>query len=180
VIDPGGACCGGLTGFPKDRDARILAPPEGGPRDVDTPNSWIVDLRFPGGVTVSFTDTSKNRFGILFKGEKGWVHVNRGSLETSPESLAKDTIGENEIRLAGHGQESQSHPGNFIDCVLSRKGPNAPIDIGVRSDTLCQLSDIAVRLGRKLTWDPRVERFVGDATANRLLTSYPLRSPWRV
>jgi hypothetical protein len=64
--------------------------------------------------------------------------------------------------------------------VRSRKPTLAPIDIGVRSDTLCQLSDIAVRLGRKLTWDPLVERFVGDATANRLLTSYPLRSPWRL
>ncbi len=50
----------------------------------------------------------------------------------------------------------------------------------MRSDTLCQLSDIAVRLGRRLTWDPGAERFVGDATANRLLTSYPLRSPWRL
>jgi predicted dehydrogenase len=147
---------------------------------VDTPITWNVDLRFPGGVTVSFTDTSKNRFGILFKGEKGWVHVNRGSLEAQPESLLKETIGEREIRLAGHDQEHQSHPWNFIECVKSRRQTLAPIEIGVRSDTLCQLSDIAVWLGRKLTWDPGIERFVGDATANRLLTSYPLRSPWRL
>ena len=147
---------------------------------LDTPITWNVDLRFPGGVTVSFTDTSKNRFGILFKGEKGWVHVNRGSLEAQPESLLKEAIGEREVRLAGHDQEHQSHPWNFIECVKSRKQTLAPIEIGVRSDTLCQLSDIAVWLGRKLTWDPKVERFVGDATANRLLTSYPLRSPWRL
>jgi len=147
---------------------------------VDTAITWNVDLRFPGGVTVSYTDASKNRFGILFKGEKGSVYVNRGLLETQPESLMKETIGEREIRLAGHDQEHQSHPWNFIECVKSRKQPLAPIDIGVRSDTLCQLSDIAVRLGRKLTWDPQAERFVGDTTANRLLTSYPLRSPWRL
>lgn len=147
---------------------------------VDTPISWDVELRYPGGVVVSFADTSKNRFGIVFRGEKGWVYVNRGVLETQPESLMKETIGEREIRLAGHDQEHQSHPWNFIECVRSRKQPLAPIEIGVRSDTLCHLSDIAVRLGRKLTWDPGSERFVGDATANRLLTSYPLRSPWRL
>jgi hypothetical protein len=54
------------------------------------------------------------------------------------------------------------------------------VEVGVRSDTLCQLSDIAVRLNRKLHWDPEKERFIGDSTASRLLTSYPLRSPWRV
>jgi len=147
---------------------------------VDTAISWSVDLRFPGGVTVSFTDASKNRFGILFKGETGWVYVNRGILETNPASLAKETIGEGGIHLAGHGMDHSSHPRNFIDCVKSRKRPLAPIDIGVRSDTMCQLSDIAVRLGRKLAWDPAAERFAGDATANRLLTSYPLRHPWRI
>jgi len=147
---------------------------------VDTPITWDVDLRFAGGVTVSFTDASKNRFGILFRGEKGSVYVNRGSFETRPESLAKETIGDREIRLPGHDQEHESHAWNFIDCIRSRRQTLAPIHTGVRSDTLCQLSDIAVRLGRKLVWDPQTERFVGDATANRLLTSYPLRSPWRL
>jgi len=147
---------------------------------VDTAITWSVALRFPDGVTVSFTDTSKNRFGILFRGERGWVHVNRGGFETEPASLAKETIGAGEVRLAGHDMGHESHPGNFIDCVLSRKRPLAPIEIGARSDTLCQLSDIAVRLGRKLRWDPAAERFIGDATANRLLASYPLRAPWRI
>ncbi|MBN1420859.1 MAG: Gfo/Idh/MocA family oxidoreductase [Planctomycetes bacterium] len=147
---------------------------------VDTPITWDVDLRFAGGVTVSFADTSKNRFGILFKGEKGTVYINRGAFETQPESLAKEMIGDREIRLPGHDQEHESHAWNFVDCLRSRRQTLAPIGIGVRSDTLCQLSDIAVRLGRKLTWNPRTERFVGDATANRLLTSYPLRNPWKL
>ena len=94
--------------------------------------------------------------------------------------LADDGYESPKVRLAGHGRKSESHPGDFIDSVKSRKAPCAPIEVGMRSDTLCQLSDIAVRLGRKLRWDPAAERFVGDATANRLLTSYPLRSPWRV
>jgi hypothetical protein len=55
----------------------------------------------------------------------------------------------------------------------------APIEVAVRSDTLCQLSDIAMRLGRKLKWDPAKEDFAGDAEASRMLTR-PMRSPWRL
>jgi hypothetical protein len=54
-----------------------------------------------------------------------------------------------------------------------------PIEVAVRSDTLCHLSDIAMRLGRKLKWDPAQEEFVGDAEANRM-RSRPMRSPWRL
>ena len=57
----------------------------------------------------------------------------------------------------------------------------APIDVAVRSDTLCQLSYIAVQLGgRKLKWDADNEQFVGDAEANRLLLPRPMRSPWHL
>jgi hypothetical protein len=49
----------------------------------------------------------------------------------------------------------------------------------VRSDTLCHLSDIAMRLGRKLRWDPRAERFIDDEEANRRLTR-AMRAPWRL
>jgi hypothetical protein len=55
----------------------------------------------------------------------------------------------------------------------------APIEVAVRSDTLCQLSDIAMRLGRKVKWDPEKEVIVNDAEAGRMLTR-PMRSPWRL
>jgi hypothetical protein len=49
----------------------------------------------------------------------------------------------------------------------------------MRSDTLCQLSDIAVRLGRKLKWNPDKEEFINDSQANRMLTR-SMRSPWHL
>jgi hypothetical protein len=36
---------------------------------------------------------------------------------------------------------------------------------------------MAIRLGRKLRWDPAREAFVGDDEANRLLDR-PMRAPW--
>lgn len=48
-----------------------------------------------------------------------------------------------------------------------------------RSCTLVNLGKIAVRLGRKLRFDPVAQRFVGDEAANRFIEE-PMRAPWRV
>ncbi len=48
----------------------------------------------------------------------------------------------------------------------------------MQADTLCQLSDIATRLERKLTFDPRSEKFVLDDEANGRLKLRPMRDPY--
>jgi hypothetical protein len=45
--------------------------------------------------------------------------------------------------------------------------------------TVCHLGNIALRLGRKLNWDPVAERFVNDDEANRLI-SKPMRGGWHL
>jgi hypothetical protein len=44
---------------------------------------------------------------------------------------------------------------------------------------ICQQADIAMRLRRKVRWDPVAEQFENDQEANRML-SRPMRSPWRL
>jgi len=44
---------------------------------------------------------------------------------------------------------------------------------------VCHLENIAIRLGRKLEWDPGARRFVNDEGANRWL-SRPCRAPWHL
>jgi hypothetical protein len=44
---------------------------------------------------------------------------------------------------------------------------------------ICQMGDIACRMGRKLNWDPAKEVFKDDETANRKM-SRVMRSPWRL
>ena len=74
---------------------------------------------------------------------------------------------------------SDNHHANFIDAVKGRSQPAAPIDIAVRADTLCHLQQIAIKLRRKLRWDPAKEDFVKDAEASRMLDR-PMRTPWKV
>jgi len=51
--------------------------------------------------------------------------------------------------------------------------------VGHRSTSTGLLGGIAVKLQRKLRWDPEKEHFIDDAEANRLL-SYAMRPPWRL
>jgi hypothetical protein len=63
--------------------------------------------------------------------------------------------------------------------VKTRRPTVNPIESAVRSDAISHLSDIAIRLGRKIYWDPVKEDIIGDESAARMLTR-PMRSPWRL
>ncbi len=137
--------------------------------------AWDMKLNYANGVTLNFTDNKERRQGVLFQGTEGWVFVKRGAIDAEPKSLLNETIGPDEIRLL----VSNDHARNFIDCVRARTTPVSSIGAAVRSDTVCHLSDIAMRLGRKLRWDPQAERFIDDPVANRML-SRSMRSPWHL
>jgi predicted dehydrogenase len=146
----------------------------------DNPTSWDLNYEYANGVKLRFTGSGRGfegvRHGVTFEGTDGWVHVNRGGvLETEPKSLLEARIGPNELHLP----VSEMHERNFIDCVKSRARTICPIDVAVRSDTVCQLGWIAYHMPqRKLKWDPEKEIFPDDAEANRLMKRN-LRSPWR-
>ncbi|MBM3762648.1 MAG: Gfo/Idh/MocA family oxidoreductase [Acidobacteria bacterium] len=72
-----------------------------------------------------------------------------------------------------------AHPRNFVACIRNRKAPNADIEIGHASSTLCHLGNIVARTGRAIVFDPVKETIAGDPEASRLLTrSY--RTHWSV
>ena len=70
-----------------------------------------------------------------------------------------------------------SHEGNFLECVKSRKLPNADVEIGRKSTMMCHLGNISYKLGRDVKFDPKTETFPGDAEANRML-SKTYRDAW--
>ena len=152
---------------------------------TDNATNWQVENRFANGVTLIHMDdhTSAKHplqagghgHGVMFLGSEGWVHVDRGRLDAEPKTLLKSVIGPNEIHLF----ESNNHHANFIDAIKGRSKVAAPIEIAVRTDTLCHLQQLAIMLQRKLQWNPVQEAFIGDEQANRLLDR-PMRAPWRL
>jgi len=147
------------------------------PKDglYDCAVGWDMTIKYANGVTLNFVDNKKKKQGVLFEGSDGWVFVERGAIDAHPKALLDETIGPGEIHLP----LSNDHSQNFLDCVATRATPVSSIDSAVRTDTVCHLSDIAMRLGRKLSWDPAAERFIDDDQANRMLTR-SMRSPWHL
>jgi predicted dehydrogenase len=62
------------------------------------------------------------------------------------------------------------HERNFVDCIKSRKAPNADVELGRLSTTICHLGNICTRLGRDIRFDPKTETFGADKKANAFLT----------
>jgi predicted dehydrogenase len=119
--------------------------------------------------------TQGGRGGTEFIGDKGRVFVSRKEIETTPKELAGEKPGEKDVRL----YVSRDHHKNWLDCVKSRKLPICDVEIGHRSATVCHLGNIAIRLGRKISWDPAREVMVGDEEAARM-ASKPYRAPWKL
>jgi hypothetical protein len=131
---------------------------------------WDVKVQMADGVKMTLKpggDSTK------FIGPDGWVDVRRSGTDAEPKSLLTSKIGPGDVQLLGSPRQDQ----NFIDSIKSRKPAVSPIEHAVRSDIISHLADIAVRTGRKITWDPKQEVIVGDAEAAKMLAR-PLRAPW--
>lgn len=150
----------------------------------DVPYSWTVEHKYANGVQLIHMDmvTARKRapqFGFgnmssVITGTKGWIWVSRDGMRTDPPSLMQTVIRPDEKRVIF----SNDHRRNFLDAVRTRRQPISPIDAAVQSELICQQADIAMRLQRKLRWDPKSERFQGDEMANRLLVR-AIRGPWQ-
>jgi hypothetical protein len=72
---------------------------------------------------------------------------------------------------------SKEHHGNWLESIRGNTQPIAPIEEGHRSCSACLIHHMAMKLNRKLHWDPVKERFNNDSEANGML-SRTQRSPY--
>jgi hypothetical protein len=128
-----------------------------------------VTLRYASGTLLKLEEPIKkdhSQLGAIFIGDKGKIQILRGTYIPEPEDLLK---GAPEATPEGPG-EDRYHIENFLECIRTRKRPNADVEIGHRSTTVCHLINICREVGRKLRWDPKSEKFLGDDEANKLLS----------
>lgn len=67
----------------------------------------------------------------------------------------------------------------FAEAVKTRKRAGGNAEVSHRSATLLHLANIAIRVGRKIQYDPVKEEIIGDEQANRLVNQ-PMRAPWHL
>ncbi len=108
---------------------------------------------------------SFDRNGVMFIGDQGRVFVNRGGVYgKAAEELKDNPLPDG----AWRAPPSNDHMGNFFDCVKSRLEPVSPVRIQHRTISVCHLTNISLRLGRRLAWEPVAQQIVGDVEANAL------------
>lgn len=154
----------------------------------DVHGDFMAKAEYENGITMLTSGGYPN--GIRYEGTEGWIFVTRGdytasasdpvvkadnnkSLDASDPKILTSAIGENETRL----YVSEEQHGNWLDCIRSRKEPISPVEIGHRACSVCLLTHIAMKLGRKLTWNPGKELFENDNEANSML-SRTQRAPY--
>ncbi len=118
----------------------------------------------------------QHKYGARYWGERDTLYVEGGDGHCHVEDKAK------QFQAPARGPQiyrSADHIANWLECIRSRNRPIMDVEAGHRVASLCILGNLSYRLGRKLTWDSRRERFVNDAQAN-LLLSNPGRGQWHL
>lgn len=145
---------------------------DGNPVVADRYNAatdFNIRVAMPGDVEMIITSEGDN--GILFEGTEGRFFVNRGKIAGKPVDDLKDKpLPDGAIEEVYGGKVSANHTANFIEGMKSRKQPISDVWSHNRMLEICHLSNIAMRLGRELNWDPAKREIVGDAQANSFLS----------
>jgi len=149
---------------------------------------FMAKAEYKNGITMLTSGGYPN--GIKYEGSEGWIFVTRGdysaspsdpvvagknskSLDASDPKILASIIKENDIHL----YTIDNQHGNWLYCIKSREEPISPVEKGHRTCTVCLITHIAMKLGRKLIWNPEKEIFVNDNEANSML-SRTQRAPY--
>jgi predicted dehydrogenase len=144
----------------------------------ETPETAKQTFTYANGVPVHCTLGKGYPGGVTFEGEKGTIYVKRGSITVTLDGQKVEKpydlpTGSTKLYV------SKGHHADWLDCVKTRKLPICDVEIGHRSATVCHLGNIAIRTGRKITWDPKAETIVGDKEAAAMLAK-EYRKPWKL
>ena len=152
------------------------------------PDTVTAQLHYPGNWICIFDATMAagvNSNGLEFYGAKGRMYITRAGFQFIPADPAQPAGygGPGRGPRGGGGQSSQAafpsmdstnpdavvvkatpgdlHLQNFLDCIKSRKTPNATILDGLRAAQACHLCSVSYQQERKLRFDPVKEKLIG-------------------
>lgn len=151
----------------------------------DVKNGFNVAVDFDCNLTFADGQSCRLYSGenqLVIEGSKGKIRVNRGRLTGAPvEQLSKadmDKLNDDIVKLChgkdpsgedGNDNKAGSHMKNFFDCIKDGGKTISDVATHHRSVAACHLSNIAMILKRKLTYDPVKEIFPSDDEATAML-----------
>lgn len=141
----------------------------------DTLTDWNIRMKYADGVDVHFVaDSNKEDLfaeyphimervrgldypQVVFIGDEGWIATNRPYFRCSDPRLEKIELKPGDWRAATLDKKSYDHAANFLNCCKSRELTVSHCEAAIRSDTISQLCDVAVRSGKSVHWNPATE-----------------------
>lgn len=143
----------------------------------NTCTKYRINCKYPNDVEMVIAGGHKDiRSGTKWIGTGGWVWVDRGGFDASnPDWFVNIPAEQYQVQV----YKSDNHHRNFIDCVKNRKPTITPVETAHHSAIPGHLGLISMLVGRKIRWDARHERIIGDRAASKLLTR-EYRKPWRL
>lgn len=151
--------------------------------------SWDVKYSYDNGFKIRFMSTDQAELNMLghrsfmdsngttFYGSKGWLSLSRNSGESDIPELHKKL---NAFPKDDNGRimsEENTMGQMFLDVIRGTKAETCPLEDAIISDTLSHMGDIAIRMKRKVSWDPVSGEVSGDKEANKLYTR-KMREPY--
>jgi myo-inositol 2-dehydrogenase/D-chiro-inositol 1-dehydrogenase len=145
--------------------------------------SYHVEMTYANDVQVILDNKYEN--GLKFIGSEGWVFCTRGAARATSSDpnvvdTSKPSLRASDPKIlsplpsgAKRWMPSSNHYLNWLESVAANRDPIAPVDQAARSLQACATAWIAMKLGRKLTWDPKKEMFVKDDEANAMRDRKP-------
>jgi predicted dehydrogenase len=143
---------------------------------TDNISEWRSTFAYSSGLKMHYTDYWKQKPGVRFVGDEGWVYVDRPTLEAEPTSLLS-------VELKGSDQPlyaSNHHGLDFLNSVRTGSDPVSNVEAGHQASYLGMVAEIAGRLRRKLRWDPVRESFQDAPEAATRRLDRPMRAPWKI
>jgi len=139
----------------------------------NTATEYDIRYRYAGGIEMTVRSGGT---GIRFEGDAGWIQVPgwRKPLEASdPKILEPLAEGANKL-----WPRPPTEHVDFINAITSGSGTTYPPKDIHHLSTAMHLGNIAMRLGRKIEWDPVAQDFPNDDAEARGFLSCPMRAPW--
>lgn len=149
--------------YGKDDTSPVEIEAHAPPADPEVTGLWgWVELKYADGLTF-----------VMDSGEWG-----KGYDRKQSRSLSLNDLAEEDRRKV----EALPNPEpllNFAEAIKTRKQAGGHPEAAHRAATVLHLANLAIRVGRKIRFDPVKEEIVGDEEANRLVNP-PMRAPWHL
>lgn len=149
--------------FGKDDTSPVEVEAHAPPADPEVTGLWSwVELKYADGLTL-----------VMDSGEWGTPYERKAARGVALSDLSP------EDRKKVMGMPAPAPLLSFAEAVKTRKAAGGGPEEAHRAATILHLANIAIRVGRKIKYDPVKEVIVGDEEANRLVNQ-PMRAPWHL